>query len=199
MNVRTRLLWLSLRKPKAYNAARQMMKTSVVIAVFGLAVGAVLLAQEVPDLKPHHKFPLTKTTAEWRKLLPKKAFQVLRLKDTERPYTGEYWNNHEAGTYYCAACGQELFSSETKFDSHTGWPSFWKPIKPEVVFSTTDRSIGMVRNEVLCSRCGGHLGHVFDDGPKPTGLRYCMNSVALKFKKADTTKDLAQAGPKSKG
>ena len=164
------------------------MRTSVVfIALFGLSVGAILLAQDTPGAKQHHKFAVTKTAAEWRKILSPNAFKILRQKDTEAPYTGAYWDNHEAGNYYCAACGQELFSSETKFDSHTGWPSFWKPIKANAIVTQVDRSDGMVRLEVLCSRCGGHLGHVFDDGPKPTGLRYCMNSAALKFKKAEAT------------
>jgi peptide-methionine (R)-S-oxide reductase len=124
-----------------------------------------------------------KTNEEWKKELSPLAFEVLREKGTERAFTGEYWDNHETGTYYCAGCHQELFGSETKFESGTGWPSFYKPIKENLVSVGTDDSYGMVRDEVVCSRCSGHLGHVFPDGPKPTGLRYCLNSVSLKFEK----------------
>jgi peptide-methionine (R)-S-oxide reductase len=135
--------------------------------------------------KPSAKDAVIKTDAEWRKILTPEQYDVLRNKGTERAYTGKYWNNHANGTYVCAGCGLELFSSKTKFESGTGWPSFWDPIKKGAVDYETDTSDpGEVRTEVLCSRCGGHLGHVFDDGPKPTGKRYCMNSVALVFKPA---------------
>ena len=127
---------------------------------------------------------ITKTEAEWQQQLTPEQFYVLREKGTERAGTGEYANSHDPGMYRCAACGNELFSSETKFESGTGWPSFYQPIAAGKTTTATDSSLGMARDEVVCTRCGGHLGHVFDDGPKPTGLRYCINSVSLKFEKA---------------
>ena len=120
---------------------------------------------------------------DWKKILTKEQYEILRKKGTEPPFTGKYLKNKEDGTYVCAACENPLFSSKTKFDSGTGWPSFWEAISKQNIEIKTDTSYGMKRMEVLCSNCGGHLGHVFDDGPIPTGKRYCINSSSLKFKK----------------
>lgn len=124
---------------------------------------------------------IVKSDAEWKNELSPDQFEVTRRKGTERAFTGKYWDNHETGTYRCVACGRPLFNSDTKFDSGTGWPSFYAPLDPGAVSTETDGTLGMIRTEVLCSRCGSHLGHVFEDGPRHTGLRYCLNSIALEF------------------
>ncbi len=153
-------------------------------AIASVAI-ATLMSSQQPATQPAPTMSdkIEKPDAEWKKLLTPEQYYVLREKGTERAGTGEYADNHDHGIYKCAACAKELFSSEMKFESGTGWPSFYAPISNEAVATETDRKFLMKRTEVLCARCGGHLGHVFDDGPQPTGLRYCMNSVAMKFDK----------------
>lgn len=142
-----------------------------------------------PDSTNHNGVDMdnkvVKTDEEWKKELTQEEYRILREKGTERAFTGKYWDNHELGTYICAACGTELFKSNTKFDSGCGWPSYFEPIDSNRIIYNDDSSFGMKRTEVICAKCGGHLGHVFDDGPPPTGKRYCINSGAMKFIKKE--------------
>ncbi len=167
-------LW-SLRKPTVIEAAMPKGDPGEVTIVQFSDSGQRLQKVHVPKV--------IKTDDEWRKQLSPGEFDITRHADTEIAYTGRYWNLHDKGLYRCICCDNALFSSTTKFESGTGWPSFWQPIASENVRSIRDNSIGMVRTAVACTECDAHLGHVFDDGPQPTGLRYCMNSASLKFVK----------------
>ena len=165
----------SLRRPRVMEAAAKTEPGEVTLVQFsdaGKRLEKVKIAKVV------------KTEEEWRKQLPSGAFEITRHADTEIAFSGKYWNLHDTGIYRCICCDNALFSSATKFESGTGWPSFWEPIAKENVWEISDTTLGMLRTAVSCRECDAHLGHVFDDGPRPTGLRYCMNSASLRFVKA---------------
>jgi peptide-methionine (R)-S-oxide reductase len=184
------------RSPRSYRECRdaamkrRFVLISLVLAGGLLAAVLVAVANRRGSLTENQKAwimqtqrgeagPLPQSDAEWKDVLTPEQYRVLRKKGTERAFTGEHWDSKADGMYRCAGCGQTLFGSDAKFDSGTGWPSFWQPVSEGMVATEEDRGFFTTRTEVLCSRCGGHLGHVFDDGPQPTGLRYCINSAAL--------------------
>jgi peptide-methionine (R)-S-oxide reductase len=154
------------------------------VTIFLIVLAGTGCGQQPKELNDM-EFPVQKSEEEWRSMLTEEQYRVLRNKGTERPYSGALYYLNDEGIYTCAACQAPLFTSETKFDAHCGWPSFYAPVSENAVVEQLDKSHGMIRTEILCGNCGGHLGHVFNDGPNPTGLRYCINSVSLEFAPKD--------------
>ena len=170
--------------PHSLEFKRWLICVMVAMVCLGSTVVSRVGMSAAQDNPTKQREKVVKTDRQWRQQLTDLEYKVTRKKGTERAYSGEYWDNREKGVYTCKCCGQPLFESKTKFKSGTGWPSFYRPLSATAIKNVVDRSGWTVRTETVCSRCDAHLGHVFDDGPKPTGLRYCMNSVALNFKKA---------------